>query len=49
MTQYYCTLCKCGLGDALVDVHLDGIKRILIYVSIYMICIIHHMYNVCDV
>jgi hypothetical protein len=26
--QYYCTLCKCGLGDALVNVHLDGIKHV---------------------
>ena len=26
--QYYCTLCKYGLGDALVDVHLDGIKYV---------------------
>jgi hypothetical protein len=24
--QYYCTLCKCALGD--VDVHLDGAKHV---------------------
>jgi hypothetical protein len=22
-----CTLCKCALGDAHIDVHLDGIKH----------------------
>jgi hypothetical protein len=25
--QYYCTLCKCGLGDTRVDIHLEGIKH----------------------
>jgi hypothetical protein len=58
--QYYCTLCKCGLGDTLVDVHLDGIKHVrrlevedilpmLQHHGIGTLFYLYDMYNICDV